>query len=92
MAAVGRAVAVAGGGQLHRGTVLGVAALSDSASTLVVVDWRMTKARHSLHLCMMGHMVMKGLAGDSNGRRQEGGLNTIITQKRDVRQSCQGHR
>jgi hypothetical protein len=31
-------------------------------------------------------MVTKGLTGDSGGRRQKGGVNTTISQKRDAQQ------
>jgi hypothetical protein len=40
----------------------------------------------------MGHMVAKGFAGDSGGRRQEGWLNTTISQKRDSFQRRQQQR
>ncbi len=39
-----------------------------------------------------GRTVMKALFGDGSGRRQEEGVNTTISQKRDVQQRCQQQR
>jgi hypothetical protein len=35
-----------------------------------------------------GHMVTKAFFGDGNRRRQERGVNTTISQKRDAQQRC----
>ncbi len=53
--------------------MLGVAAVSDVTSTLVVVNRQATKARRNLRPFMTGCTVTKGLAGDSGKRREEGG-------------------
>jgi hypothetical protein len=37
-------------------------------------------------------MVTKALFGDGGGRRQERGVNTTISQKRDVQQRCKRQR
>jgi hypothetical protein len=81
-----------GGSGRQRAALSGVAAFSNAAPTSVVVDQWATKACHSLCLFVPGCMVTKGLAGDSGRRRQEGGVNTTISQKRDVRQRGHGQR
>ncbi len=40
----------------------------------------------------MGRTVTKALFGDSGRRRQEGGVNTTISQMRDAQQRCQRQR
>jgi len=73
-----------GGGGRLRAAVSGVAALSDSVSTTGMVDRRTTEARRSFRPFVTGRTVTKGLAGDSGGRRQEGGRGEHNNQPKEM--------